>query len=79
MRQGYILSPQLFCISIEQVRREAVTEDLGMKVGGEDKANLRYDDDMGLVSTFHSNMQDIINKVNDAGLKLNAKRPTFWQ
>ena len=58
--------------------REAEIEDLGVKIGGEEITNLRYADDTALIATSHSNMQEVVNRVNaagrKAGLKLNGKK-----
>lgn len=78
VRQGCILSPNLFSIYTEMVMREAEVEHLGIPVGGRRLSNLRYADDTALCATTHEDADELINKVNEAGikrlLKLNVKK-----
>ena len=72
------MSPQLFSVYTEQVMREAEIDSLGISVNGKNITDLRYADDTALLAESYGDMQEVINRVNDAGkeagLMLNAKK-----
>ena len=78
VRQGCILSPHLFDIYTEHIMRHADVEGLGVILGGLDITNLRYADDVSLLSDNIKRMKRILHRVDkagrDAGLHLNAKK-----
>ena len=83
VRQGCILSPNLFSVYTEQVMRDSDTDIQGIKIGGRKVSNLRYADDTALCAQSHQEASYLINKVNEVGkeksLKLNVKKTkTFY-
>ena len=78
VRQGCILSPHLFSLYTESVKREAEIQDLGYNIGGRNISNARYADDTALIAQSPMEMQQLLDKVNAAGaqrlLKLNVKK-----
>ena len=79
VRQGCILSPQLFNLYAEAIMREAL-EDFpgGVKIGGRRITNLRYADDTTLVCGSKKELLDLLKAVKSAserrGLLLNTKK-----
>ena len=57
--------------------REAEIQELGYSIGGRNTSNARYADDIALIAQTLMEMQQLLDKVNDAGmqrlLKLNIK------
>ena len=72
------LSPHLFSLYTEYVIREADIQYLGYSIGGRNISNARYADDTALIAQSPMDMQQLLDKVNDAGvqrlLKLNVKK-----
>ena len=77
-RQECILYPLLFWAYTEQVMREADITESGAVRGGRSISDLRYADDTALCGKSPQEINNIIHKVNDAGvirlLKLNARK-----
>lgn len=72
VRQGCILSPYLFNIVSEMVMREALENyDGGVLIGGRKINNLRYADDIVLLASSLTELQDLLNRVVTAGSKYN--------
>ena len=69
VRQGCILSPNLFSVYTEQVMRDSDTDIQGIKIGGRKVSNLRYADDTALCAQSHQEASYLINKVNEVGKK----------
>ena len=78
MRQGCIISPQLFNLYTESVIREADIEEIGIQIGGKLVSNLRYADDTAICVNSQEESERLIGKVNTIGkarlLKLNVKK-----
>ena len=81
VRQGCILSPHLFSTYTEQIMRESMVNEYGIKVGGRTISNLRYADDTALCTNNHEEATLFINELNKAGeeksLKSNAKKTKY--
>ena len=60
MRQGCVLSPDLFNIYSEMIMR--TVEDLeGIKIGGRNLTNIRYADDTALIADSESKLQALVD------------------
>ena len=65
IRQGCILSPQLFNILLELVLRLAIQEEqMGAKVQGQYINNLRFADDIVLLAESEEDLQSLVTKVD---------------
>ena len=79
VRQGCILSPNLFSIYTERIMRKALDGfDGGIVVGGRNYTDLRYADDTVLMASDRTEMERLFEAVRDAsaelGLRLNVKK-----
>ena len=91
--QGCILSPCLFNLSLEYIKRNAGLEEAqaGIKIAGRNINNLRYADDTTLMAENEEQLKSLLMKVKEesekAGLKLNIQKTkivasgpiTSWQ
>ena len=77
VRQGCVLSPNLYNLYTEEIFRE-IEGMLGVVIGGVNINNLRYVDDTGLLTTDSGKLQDLINTVNEKGreygMNINIKK-----
>uniref|UniRef100_H3AVM1 ribonuclease H n=1 Tax=Latimeria chalumnae TaxID=7897 RepID=H3AVM1_LATCH len=79
VRQGYVMSPHLFTIHAEAIMKEALGgfKD-GAKIGSRRITNLRYTDDINLISSTQEDLKDLLKRVQQAskrkGLQLNMKK-----
>ena len=77
VRQGCVLSPDLFNIYSEMIMREL--EDLeGIKIGGKNITNVRYADDTALIADSESKLQSLVDclvrESNIKGLNVNITK-----
>ncbi|GFO01374.1 retrovirus-related pol polyprotein from type-1 retrotransposable element r2 [Plakobranchus ocellatus] len=77
VRQGCVLSPDLFSLYSEIIMRNLENHP-GIKVGGQNINNLRYADDTMLIAENKEDLQKLINIVEEEsrkkGLELNSKK-----
>ena len=77
VRQGCVLSPDLFSFYSEIILRE-VEELHGVVINGRNVNNIRYADDTVLIAETEKDLQHILDKVikesESLGLALNAKK-----
>ena len=80
VHQGYILSPCLFNLYAEYIKRNAGLEEAqaGIKIAGRNINNLRYADDTSLMAESEEELKNLLMKVKVAsekvGLKLNIQK-----
>ena len=93
VHQGCILSPCLFNLYAEYLRRNSGLEEAqaGIKIAGRNINNLRYADDTTFMAESKEELKSLLMKVKEesekAGLKLNIQKPkiiascpiTSWQ
>ena len=77
VRQGCVLSPDLFSLYSEMIMRQ-IEEMEGLKIGGHNINNIRYADDTVLTADSEEKLQELLNKVveesENKGLELNSKK-----
>ena len=70
VRQGCVLSPNLFNILAERVMREALEEyEGGVHIGGRRMTNLRYADDIVLLTSSEEELQTMVERLDRSGRK----------
>ena len=84
VRQGYILSPCLFNLYAEYIKRNSGLEEsqAGIKIAGRNINNLRYTDDITLPAESKEELKNLLMKVKEesekAGLTLTIKKGKSW-
>ena len=77
VRQGCVLSPDLFSLYSEKIMEE-IKDIEGIMIGGENINNLRYADDTVLIATTKENLQKLVDKLNEAcnrkGMRININK-----
>ena len=78
VRQGDTISPKLFNAALEQVFRQLDWENAGIVVNGERLNHLRFADDIVLISSSGTEMEQMLNQLSnrshDLGLRMNMKK-----
>jgi hypothetical protein len=79
VREGCVLSPQLFNILLDMVMLYATHEiNIGANIQGQQISNLRFADDIVLLAESAQYLQTFVNKVNfsscNFGLKINIAK-----
>ena len=84
VRQGCILSPCLFNLYAEYIKRNAGLDEaqVGIKIAGRNINNLRYTDDTTLMAESKEELKSLLLKVKEesekVGLKLNIQNRRSW-
>ena len=73
VRQGDTLSPNMFNSGLEQVFRRLNWQDKGININGEKLSNLRFADDVALLSRSLNELQDMINELQEESEKIGLK------
>jgi hypothetical protein len=78
VRQGDTISPKLFNAGLEEVFRRLAWDGRGVNINGEKLNNLRFADDIVLMSNDVAEMQEMLNELNqqsmELGLSMNMKK-----
>ena len=67
VRQGCVISPSLFSLYTEDIMRDAEIGHLGVDVGGQKLSNLRYADDTAVLADSERDINELVERVNEAG------------
>ena len=84
VRQGCILSPCLFNLHAEYIKRNAGLDEAqaGIKIAGRNIKNLRYADDTTLMAENEEELKSLLMKVKEesknVGLKLTFRKRRSW-
>lgn len=85
VRQGCIMSPDLFNLYLEHIMRlaldELTQEEVGASIGGRRLNNLRFADDIGLIAETLTKAQQLINRVDEISTKFGQaihNKKTEW-
>ena len=73
VRQGDPLSPKLFTATIQDAFRKIELEERGLNIDGENLSELRFADDIALITTTVRNMEEQLNMINDESKKIGLK------
>ena len=73
VRQGDPLSRKLFTATIQDTFRKIELEERGLNLDGENLSELRFADDIALITTTVRNMEEQLNMINDESKKIGLK------
>ena len=75
IRRGWILSPCLFNLYVEYIRRNTGLEEAqaGIKIAGRNINNLRYGDDTTLMAESEEELKSLLMKVKEESEKVGLK------
>ena len=80
VKQGDIIPPKLFNACLEPTMR-TMTLSEGISIDGENRNHLRFAEDIILIATTTTDLQQMIQEVEEkskaVGLKLNRQRPRY--
>lgn len=78
VRQGDTISPKLFTLTLENIFRELMWENKGINIDGQKLNNLRFADDIVLISETLDEMLEMIQQLQEksleVGLKMNSNK-----
>lgn len=78
VRQGCILSPFLFILTIDFIMKKEDSKDYGVKIGEEKIFDLAFADDIALLDSNENKLQECTNNLKNnaekVGLRFNAKK-----
>ena len=78
VRQGCTLSPLLFNLYDEAMKREAMDMEKGVKVGGYLINSVRFADDKAMIANSERRLQQLMDNINrvtkEYGMKINVKK-----
>ena len=79
MRQGCLLSPDLFNFFLENILTEAFEcEQCGINVDGYRLRDLRFADDIALIAETEADLQNLLDRVHDTsnkyGMEINVPK-----
>ncbi|KAK6743543.1 hypothetical protein RB195_010674 [Necator americanus] len=83
VRQGDIISPKIFTVTLENAMRKLEWDDMGVKIGGRQLHHLRFADDIVLITPSISQAERILTEFDETcgciGLQLNLQKTMFMR
>ncbi|KAK6743518.1 hypothetical protein RB195_010656 [Necator americanus] len=83
IRQGDIISPKIFTVTLENAMRKLEWDDMGAKVDGRQLHHLRFADDIVLITPSISQAERILTEFDETcgciGLQLNLQKTMFMR
>ncbi|KAK6763631.1 hypothetical protein RB195_024085 [Necator americanus] len=83
VRQGDNKSPKLFAAALQWIMKSLSWEERGTRVDGRFLSNLRFADDIVLLSSSTNEAETMLNELNEArkrvGLRINRKKTQFMK
>ncbi|VDP07086.1 unnamed protein product [Heligmosomoides polygyrus] len=70
VRQGDTISPKLFTAALQDAMKDLNWDDKGYLVDGKRISNFRFADDIVLISTSTAEVEEMLNELNVAGMKI---------
>ncbi len=73
VRQGDTISPKLFTACLDEIFKKLEWDDMGLKIDGEYLNNLRFVDDIVLLSNSREDLENMISDLHRESLKVGFK------